>query len=97
MMIGNILKEYYESTKKMLVHVSVVKSSDTLPDIIFSVLQDLGFLLFNRNTKMVCLNPQLLAKALACFVMPPEHEKIAYSVIPTTIRRMSIIPMVFDV
>lgn len=74
--------------------MSIAESSFWLDDIIYAFLQELGFIIFNRATKMVCLDPQILAKALACFVMPPEHESIAYSVIPTSIRKLSIIPLV---
>lgn len=61
----------------------------------YSFLQDMGVILFNRSTQMICLNPQLLAKALACIVMPPEHEKLVYGGIPVDIRGLSIIPEVF--
>lgn len=41
-------------------------------------LQDMGIILFNQRSKKICLNPQVIAKALACFVMPKEHEKEVY-------------------
>lgn len=39
----------------------------------FSYLQDIGILLFNKNTNMICTDPQILGKAMACFLIPPEQ------------------------
>lgn len=84
--LANKLSKYKELLMKAPVGYS---------DSCFSFLQDMGIVLFNRRTKMICLNPQILAKAIACFVMPPEHEKLVYEKIAPHIKNLSIIPGVF--
>lgn len=52
----------------------------------------MGLILFNRNTQMLCLDPQLLAKALACFVMPPLHAEMVYGKEAPSYREYTILP-----
>lgn len=73
---------------RLLIQSDIAEGNDTC----YSFLQDMGLIVFNRNTQRICLDPQLLAKALACFVMPPEHEKVIYGVISPSIRELSILP-----
>lgn len=44
----------------------------------FQYLHNIGFLVYNNNTKKICTDPGFLAKCMACFVFDPEHDKIMY-------------------
>lgn len=85
------LRTLKSSTNKIFLHTSEI-SIPEVNDTCYIFLQDMGLVLFNRNTQVLCLDPQLLAKAFACFVMPPEHEHIVYGLISEELRKLSIIP-----
>lgn len=38
-----------------------------------SYFHDIGMILFNKSTKMICTDPQLLGKAMACFIFSKDH------------------------
>lgn len=84
-------KSVYQTSKNIL--ISSKKLDKRATNACFNFLQDMGVILFNNQTEMACLNPQLIAKALACFVMPPEHEELVFDIVPE-IRKLSILPKV---
>lgn len=100
-MISDKLKSLHRAEKKLIVHTSAIP--DTLirkeqsNDTCFSFLQDMGVILFNRSNQMICLDPQLMAKALACFLMPPQHELLVYGRVSDELKGMSILTRVSDV
>lgn len=83
-----IAERIEEAQKKKKILISCERRNDTC----YSFLQDMGLLLFNRNTQMVCIDPQLIAKALAVFVMPPNHEAVIFANVPPSIKELSILP-----
>ena len=89
--IYKVIAEQLEEAKKngkLLVPCDKTNGNDTC----YSFLQDMGIILFNRNTQMVCVDPQLMAKVLALFVMPPAHEEAIFGNIPSRIKDLSILP-----
>lgn len=90
------IEEIKKTEGRLLLSVSAVSEKFTdkthINDTCFSFLQDMGIILFNRNTQMICLEPQLLAKALACFVMPVMHEQMVYGTVAPQIKELSILP-----
>lgn len=90
-MYKQVAKRIKNEKSKLLLSTTTFRGVN---DTCFAFLQDMGIILFNRMTKMICLDPQVIAKALACFVMPSEHEKIVFRTLPQSIRDLSIISQV---
>lgn len=44
-------------------------------DSCFFFLHNIGFVIYNPNTKKICTDPQFLAHVMACFAFHPEHDE----------------------
>ena len=52
--------------------------SETQSHSCFEFLHNIGYIVYNQNTKRLCSDPGFLAQSMACFVFNPEHDKIMY-------------------
>lgn len=44
----------------------------------YSFFHNIGFLILNSKTGSICIDPSFLAKAMACFVYYPEHDRVLF-------------------
>lgn len=49
----------------------------------FSFLHNIGYIVYNFNTKKICTDPALLARIMACFVFNPDHDLRIYQATST--------------
>lgn len=70
--------------------ISMASIANEKVDVVYCLnyLQDIGVILFNRNTHMICTDPQLLGKTMACFLMP--NSQISHYFGGSTFRHTSI-------
>lgn len=44
----------------------------------FEYLHNIGYLVYNSNSKKICTDPGFLAECMACFVYDQHHDTIMY-------------------